>query len=162
MVTAGTELTVSRRDRLVALAALVMAAVNMRLAVTSVGPVLTELRAGLEMSSTTAGLLTSLPVVCFASVGLAAPRFARRFGTARVILGGLVLLAAGLALRPYAPGTPLFLLLSVVALAGIAVANVLLPSVVKERFPDQVGSDTGIYTVALNVGATVAAATTSR
>ncbi len=154
------QLTRPARDRLLALAALLLAAVNLRLAVTSVGPVLSEIRAGLQMSSTVAGLLTSLPVLCFASVGLAAPRLARRFGAARVIATGLVVLTVGLAVRPFAPGTALFLLLSVVALAGIAVVNVLLPMVVKDRFPTQVGSVTGLYSVALNVGATVAAAGT--
>lgn len=160
MVTAGQQLTKPTRDRLFAVAALLLAAVNLRLAVTSVGPVLTEIRAGLGMSSAVAGLLTSVPVLCFASIGMAAPRLARRFGAARVILVGLLVLTAGLAARPYAPGTALFLLLSVVALAGIAVVNVLLPMIVKERFPSQVGAMTGLYTVALNIGATVAAAGT--
>ncbi|WP_250032974.1 CynX/NimT family MFS transporter [Paractinoplanes maris] len=159
MVTASQDLT-KKSSRAVALVALLLAAVNLRLAVTSVGPVLDELRDGLGMSSTMAGLLTSVPVVCFAAVGLTAPRLARRFGSSRVILVGLVVLAAGLAVRPFAPGTALFLLLSLVALAGIAVVNVLLPSFVKDRFGDQVGSTTGLYTVALNVGATTAAATT--
>jgi CP family cyanate transporter-like MFS transporter len=144
----------------VALVAVLLAAVNLRLAVTSIGPVLTEIRSGLQMSATAAGLLTSVPVLCFASVGLAAPRLARRFGPARVIIVGLSVLAAGLALRPYVPGTALFLLFSVLALAGIAVVNVLLPMVVKQRFPTQVGAVTGLYTVALNVGATAAAAGT--
>jgi CP family cyanate transporter-like MFS transporter len=160
VVTAEEQLTSPVRRRLVALAALLLAAVNLRLAVTSVGPVLSEIRAGLGMSATVAGLLTSVPVLCFASVGLAAPRLARRFGAARVIIVGLAVLAAGLALRAYAPGTALFLLLSVVSLAGIAVVNVLLPMIVKERFPTQVGTITGLYTVALNIGATVAAAAT--
>jgi CP family cyanate transporter-like MFS transporter len=155
------ERTVTRRQgRLLILVALLLAAVNLRLAVTSVGPVLTELRTGLGMSSTVAGLLTSVPVVCFAAIGLAAPRLARRFGAARVIFGGLALLTVGLAVRPYAGGSALFLLLSAVALAGIALVNVLLPSIVKDRFPDQVGTVTGLYTVALNVGATTAAAAT--
>jgi CP family cyanate transporter-like MFS transporter len=160
VVTTEEELTSTTRGRMLVLVALLLAAVNLRLAVTSIGPVLTEIRNGLGMSSTVAGLLTSVPAICFASFGLLAPRFARRFGAAPVILSGLVILAAGLAVRPYVPGTPLFLLLSVVALAGIAVVNVLLPSVVKEHFPTQVGTVTGYYTVALNVGATVAAATT--
>ncbi|WP_240670113.1 CynX/NimT family MFS transporter [Actinoplanes solisilvae] len=158
MVTAEQALTSKRR--MTALVALLLAAVNLRLAVTSVGPVLDEIRDGLGMSSTVAGLLTSVPVICFAAVGLTAPRLAARFGASRVILAGLAVLAAGLAVRPYAPGTVLFLLLSLVALAGIAVVNVLLPSVVKDRFPDRVGATTGLYSVALNVGATTAAAAT--
>ena len=164
MVTAEEDLTRPRPARtravVVAVAALLLAAVNLRLAVTSVGPVLSEIRSGLGMSSTVAGLLTSIPAFCFAVLGLAAPRLARRFGPARVIIVGLAVLAAGLALRAYAPNTPLFLLLSVVSLAGIAVVNVVLPMIVKEYFPTQVGTMTGLYTVALNLGATLAAAVT--
>jgi len=160
VVTTGQQLSDPTRNRLIALVALLLAAVNLRLAVTSVGPVLSEIRSGLGMSSTVAGLLTSIPAVCFAALGLAAPRLARRFGPARVIMAGLLVLAAGLALRPYAPGSALFLLLSVVSLAGIAVVNVLLPMIVKQHFPTQVGTMTGLYTVALNLGATGAAAAT--
>ena len=150
----------ARTGGLFALTALLLAAVNLRLAVTSIGPVLTEIRDGLGMSATVAGLLTSVPVLCFASIGLAAPRLAARFGPSRVILGGLVLLAAGLATRSFADGPAVFLLLSAVALAGIALVNVLLPSIVKDRFPDSVGTVTGLYSVALNIGATTAAAAT--
>jgi CP family cyanate transporter-like MFS transporter len=144
----------------VAVVALLLAAVNLRLAVTSVGPVLAEIRAGLGMSATVAGLLTSVPVVCFATVGFAAPRLARRFGAVTVIAAGLVLLTAGLAVRSFASGTAVFVLLSGVALAGIAVVNVLLPVIVKDFFPGRIGTMTGLYSVALNVGATAAAATT--
>jgi CP family cyanate transporter-like MFS transporter len=150
----------TRTGGLLALTALLLAAVNLRLAVTSIGPVLTEIRAGLGMSATVAGLLTSVPVLCFASIGLAAPRLAQRLGAARVILIGLALLTAGLAIRPYTGGSVLFLLFSAIALAGIAVVNVLLPSIVKDRFPDRVGTVTGLYSVALNIGATTAAAAT--
>jgi CP family cyanate transporter-like MFS transporter len=149
-----------RGGGLFALTALVLAALNLRLAVTSVGPVLAEIRAGLGMSAAVAGLLTSLPVVCFAVFGFAAPRLARRFGTAAVVAAGLSLLTLGLVIRAYVPGTALFVLLSGVAMAGIAVVNVLMPVVVKERFPGHVGTVTGVYTVALNLGATTAAAAT--
>ncbi|BCJ42103.1 MFS transporter [Actinoplanes ianthinogenes] len=152
--------TRSRHGRVFTLVALVLAAVNLRLAVTSVGPVLTEIRDGLGMSSTVAGLLTSVPVVCFASIGLLAPRLARRLGAARVIVIGLLLLTAGLAARPFATDSVTFLLLSAVSLAGIALVNVLLPSIVKDHFPTQVGTVTGVYSVALNLGATAAAAAT--
>ncbi|RBM24372.1 MFS transporter, partial [Streptomyces sp. PT12] len=73
---------------------------------------------------------------------------------------GLAALATGLALRPVAGGTAAFIALTGLALAGIAVANVLLPVVVKQRFPDRVGAMTGLYSMALNVGASSAAAAT--
>jgi CP family cyanate transporter-like MFS transporter len=148
------------RTRLIAVVAVLLAAFNLRLAVTSVGPVLNEIRGALGMSDTVAGLLTSVPVLCFAVFGLAAPRLARRAGAARVIVTGLALLTVGLIVRPYVPDTALFLLFSVVALAGIAVVNVLLPVIVKEQFPDRVGAMTGFYSVSLNAGASIAAAAT--
>lgn len=147
-------------SRRLALAGLVLAAVNLRPAVTSLGPVLEEARAELHMSATTAGLLTSVPAVCFALVGFTAPRLARRYGPDGVIATGVVALVAGLALRPLIASTTVFVALSAVALAGIAVMNVLLPVVVKQRFPLRVGAMTGLYSMALNLGASSAAAVT--
>jgi CP family cyanate transporter-like MFS transporter len=149
-----------RTGRLAALLALVLAAGNLRLAVTSIGPVLAEIRDGLGMSAAVAGLLTSVPVICFALVGLLAPRLARRLSPGIVITAGLMVLTAGLAVRPFTGSVAGFLALTVVALAGIAVVNVLLPMVVKAWFPDRVGAVTGLYTLALNLGATIAAAAT--
>ncbi|GAA4624441.1 CynX/NimT family MFS transporter [Actinoallomurus vinaceus] len=146
--------------RHLAAAALVLAALNLRPAVTSVGPVLEEMRAALGMSATVAGLLTSLPALCFALVGFAAPRLARRHGADGVIAIGALVMTVGLATRAFAPDAPAFVALSAVALAGIALTNVLLPVVVKQRFPDRVGAMTGLYSMALNVGASTAAAVT--
>ncbi|MBW8483115.1 MFS transporter [Actinomadura parmotrematis] len=143
-----------------AAAALVLAALNLRPAVTSLGPVLEEVRADLGMSGAVAGLLASLPALCFALVGFTAPRLARRLGPDRVVAGGLVVVAAGLALRPLAGNAAAFVALSAVALGGIALTNVLLPVVVKQRFPDRVGPMTGLYSMALNIGASSAAGLT--
>ncbi|RFU83996.1 MFS transporter [Streptomyces triticagri] len=146
--------------RRTALVALILAALNLRPAVTSVGPVLEEIRDGLDMSATVAGLLTSMPAVCFALVGFAAPRLARRFGHDAVVAAGALVIAAGLAARPFAADSAQFVALSALALAGIAVVNVLLPVVVKQRFPQRVGAMTGLYSMALNAGASTAAAVT--
>jgi MFS transporter, CP family, cyanate transporter len=136
-----------------------LAAVNLRPAVTSVGPVLEEARAGLGMSASYAGLLTSMPAICFALVGFATPWLAGR-GRDIVIAASMAAVAVGLAIRPLAANGALFVALSALALAGIAMANVLLPVVVKQRFPERVGTMTGLYSMALNVGASTAAATT--
>ncbi|MGY0055849.1 CynX/NimT family MFS transporter [Streptomyces sp. LZ34] len=146
--------------RILAVVALVSAAVNLRPAVTSLGPVLEEARDALGMNATVAGLLTSVPAVCFALVGFGAPRLARRYGSHGVIAAGLTAITTGLALRSFAADTVLFVTLSALALAGIAVVNVLLPVVVKQRFPDRVGAMTGLYAMALNLGASTAAAVT--
>ncbi|MBH5334202.1 MFS transporter [Streptomyces pactum] len=139
---------------------LVLAALNLRPAITSLGSLMEEVRDGLGMSGTVAGLLTSVPALCFAVFGLAAPRLARRWGPATVVCAGLVAITAGLAVRPLMGGTAAFLAVSALALAGIAVSNVLMPVIVKRWFPDRVGAMTGVYSMALSLGTAVAAAAT--
>ncbi|MFC9426953.1 CynX/NimT family MFS transporter [Streptomyces sp. NPDC056987] len=147
------------RTRLL-VAGLVLAALNLRPTITSLGALLEEVRDGLQMSGTLAGVLTSVPPLCFAAFGFAAPRLARRFGPGAVVLAGMVAITAGAALRPFAGGTAGFLAASAFALMGIAVSNVLMPVIVKRHFPDRVGTMTGLYSMALALGTATAAAVT--
>jgi len=140
--------------------AIVLAAVNLRTAVTSVGPLLDELERGVGLSSGLAGLLTTMPVLAFAGLGWVTPGLAARFGSRRVLSGALAMMTAGLVLRSVAGSAWLFLAMSVPALAGGAMGNVLLPSMVKRHFPGRVGPMTAAYTTALALGTTVAAAVT--
>ncbi|MFJ5139536.1 CynX/NimT family MFS transporter [Streptomyces sp. NPDC088707] len=139
---------------------LVLAALNLRPAITSLGALLEEVSAGLHMSGTVAGVLTSVPPLCFAVFGITAPRLARRFGPAAVVCAGMAAIFTGLILRPFAGGTVGFLAASALALMGIAVSNVLMPVIVKRYFPDRIGSMTGLYSMALALGTSVAAAAT--
>ncbi|MFF8509052.1 CynX/NimT family MFS transporter [Streptomyces sp. NPDC015492] len=139
---------------------LVLAALNLRPAITSLGALLEEVSADLHMSGTVAGVLTSVPPLCFAVFGITAPRLARRFGPAAVVCAGMAAIFAGLVLRPFAGGTAGFLAASALALMGIAVSNVLMPVIVKRYFPDRIGSMTGLYSMALALGTSVAAAAT--
>ncbi|MEW2625815.1 CynX/NimT family MFS transporter [Streptomyces sp. NPDC048106] len=139
---------------------IMLAAVNLRPAITSLGALLEEVRDGLGMSGSVAGLLTSVPPLCFAVFGVTAPRLARRFGPAAVVCGGMVAICAGLLIRPYAGGTAGFLAASALALMGIAVSNVLMPVIVKRWFPDRVGSMTGLYSMVLALGTSLPAAVT--
>lgn len=139
---------------------IVLAALNLRPAITSLGALLEEARVGLHMSGSVAGVLTSVPPLCFAIFGIAAPRLARRFGPGAVVCAGMAAIATGLLIRPFAGGTAGFLAASALALMGIAVSNVLMPVIVKRYFPDRVGSMTGLYSMALALGTSVAAAAT--
>ncbi|MEU1867939.1 CynX/NimT family MFS transporter [Streptomyces gardneri] len=139
---------------------LVLAALNLRPAITSLGALLEEVSAGLHMSGTVAGVLTSVPPLCFAVFGITAPRLARRFGPVAVVCAGMAAIFAGLAVRPFASGTAGFLAASALALMGIALSNVLMPVIVKRYFPDRVGTMTGLYSMALALGTSVAAAAT--
>lgn len=142
-------------------AGVVLAAFNFRTAVTSVGAILAELRTGLGMSETVAGLLTTLPVLAFAGLGAFAPRLARRFGPRLLLTGALVAMSAGLVARAYAPNTALFLLFSLFALAAGAIGNVAVPVIVKRYFPERIGVMTTLYSTTLAVGTAVAAAATA-
>ncbi|MBD3005945.1 MFS transporter [Streptomyces sp. 5-10] len=141
-------------------AGLMLAALNLRPAVTSLGPLLEEVRDDLGMSGTVAGVLTSVPAACFALFGLTAPRLARRWGPGAIVCAGLAAIATGLLLRPFAGGTVVFLAASALALAGIAVSNILMPVIVKRWFPDRVGAMTGLYSMGLSLGTAAAAAVT--
>ncbi len=137
--------------------AVLLAAVNLRTAVTSVGPLLDELQSGIGLGSTGAGVLTTLPVISFAVLGSLTPRLAHAVGEQRSLAGGLVLMTLGLALRATVTSPWQFLLLSVVALVGGAIGNVLLPVLVKRHFGGRVGTMTAVYTTGLAVGTTLAA-----
>jgi MFS transporter, CP family, cyanate transporter len=149
-----------RRQQVVLLIGLTVLAFNLRPTAVSVGPVLDEVRTDLSMGTTTAGVVTTLPVLTFAVFGAWAPRIGRRFGMHRVMLGSLVLTAVMLMLRSSVDSPALFILTTVPALAGMATANVLLPSLVKRHFPHRIGLVTAIYTTALSVGLTFASVLT--
>jgi CP family cyanate transporter-like MFS transporter len=138
------------------LVGIVVLAFNLRPAAVSVGPVLDEITRTLGMSGATAGLLTTLPVLAFASFGALAPELARRVGVHRITLVALVAVVLGLSVRSRTDNVWLFLLMSLVALSGMATANVLLPSLVRLHFPTRVGMVTSLYTTSLAIGLTSA------
>ncbi len=139
---------------------IVALAFNLRPAAVSVGPLLDEITTGLRMSPVSAGLLTSLPVVAFATVGALAPRLARIVGLHRVTLLSLACVTVGLAMRTRVDDSIAFLAWSFLALAGMATANVVMPSLVKLHFPHRIGSLTAIYTTAMAIGLTAASVIT--
>jgi len=139
--------------------AVVLTALNLRPAVTSVAPLLGDIRADLGTSATWAGLLTTLPTLCFAGAGLAAPALSARIGTSRTIAVGLVTLAVGLGVRSL-DGPYVVIGATLLACAGIALINVLIPVVIKGSFPTRVGLMTGIYTAALQGGGALGSAVT--
>ncbi|RLP80281.1 MFS transporter [Micromonospora sp. BL4] len=141
------------------LVGMLLVALNLRAAVTSLGALLDEVRDGLGLSGTTAGLVTTLPTIAFAGLGALTPWLVRRVAPARILVVAMLALVAGQVLRVATDSAWIFLLTSALALAGIAVANILLPMLVKQHFPHRTGLVTGAYTMALTAGTTVAAAT---
>ena len=153
--TSGLRLS-SRIQGLLLVLAIVLLAANLRPALTSVAPLIGQIRTDTGVSNGVAGLLTGLPLLAFAVLSPIAPRLARRFGMERVLLASLLVLAVGILLRSAGVVAALFLGTAILG-AAIAVGNVLLPSLVKREFPEHTGLMTSTYTTALAVSAAIAA-----
>lgn len=142
-----------------AVVAIVLAALNLRPAVVAISPLLGDIRADEDLSATAAGVLTTLPVLCFGLLAPVAPVLARRWGLERALLASLVALCAGFALR-LVPGVWALFAGTVVAGCAIGLGNVLLPALIKRDFADRIGLMTGLYSMALSGGAALAAGLT--
>ncbi|MDF2811773.1 MAG: hypothetical protein K0S56_2804, partial [Microvirga sp.] len=135
---------------------LLVAAFNLRPALTSLATVLSEIQGSLQINSFWAGILTTIPVLCFGVFGPLAPLLSARFGIEKAIFAMFVLLTAALGLRII--DSRLALLVSTLAGgAAIGVVGVLLPVIIRRDFSHRLGLMTGLYTMVLSVGGAVAA-----
>ncbi len=129
---------------------------NLRTAITSVGPLLGDIRVDLGIGGAVASILISLPLIAFALVSPLAPVIARRMGVERALGASLAVLAAAIVLRSIP--LPGLIWVGTAALGvAIAVMNVLLPALIKQDYPHQIGMMTGLYSVAQSALAALAA-----
>lgn len=121
---------------------------NLRGAITCVGPLLETIQTQLGLSGSAAGLLASLPLFAFGFVSPYAAVLARRIGIEQAIFVSLLLLLSGLALR-YVQN--IFCLYFGTALigSGIAISNVLLPGLLRRDFSQQLAMVTAVFTMVL-------------
>jgi CP family cyanate transporter-like MFS transporter len=138
-----------------AVLSVVAVAFNMRTAIGEIPPVLPDL----GLSSAGQSILATVPVVCFGLAALGTPALRARLGEERGLLAALGFLLVGVLVRAAWPGGGLFPG-TVLAGCAIAVMNVLVPSLIRRRFPGHVGLMTGVYSTALVVGGSLAAAAT--
>ena len=139
---------VRRAARLWLVAGILLIAANLRAPVTAVGPVMELLQQTFALSAGAAGLMLTLPLLCFALISPPAARLARSLGLERALLLALLLIAAGIVLR--STGSMAALLVGTCIIGcGIAGGNVLLPSLLKRDFPDQLTRMTAIYALTM-------------
>jgi MFS transporter, CP family, cyanate transporter len=122
---------------------------NLRPALTSVGPLLETIRTSLGLSDAAVGLLPTLPLLIFAGLSLFA-HYGEAFGIEKTLAWCLALIVAGIALRSEGSIVALFTGTAIFS-AGIAVANVLVPSLIKRDFADYVGGMTTAYVMMLTL-----------
>jgi CP family cyanate transporter-like MFS transporter len=137
------------RGRGVVLLGVLLVALNLRIAVASVSPILDLVRADVALSATQAGLLGTIPVVSFAVFGSLTPVLARRVGLEPLLVAAMLLSAVGEVVRSSTTSATGFLGWTLIALAGMGMGNVLLPPLVKRYFPDRIGPVTAAYSVTM-------------
>jgi cyanate transporter len=140
--------------RYAGVALIVLVALNLRPAVVAVGPLLTQIRADLDLSGAAAGALTTLPVLFFGSFGMVAPFLRRSPRGETLLVTSMSLLVVALLARAIPVQVALF---GGALLAGIAISigNIAVPSIIKRDHPQAITTVTAVYTVAITVGAAV-------
>lgn len=133
---------------------LIVVALNLRPAITSVGPIIQDIRSDTGVSNGVAGMLTTVPLLAFAILSPFAPKWGRKLGNERAIWVGLWILGVGIVIRPFASISFLFIGTVLVG-AGVAIINVLLPGIVKRRFPAKIGLMTGVYSMSMGLAASL-------
>lgn len=147
---------VSKTKKVLMFLGVIFIASNLRAPLTSVGPVVAEISQSLSLSNTAAGLITTIPLLAFAFLSSLVPKVSKKYGMELVLLGSLILLTIGLCIRPLGSIISLFLGAALVGVA-ITVGNVLMPAFIKTNFTNKVGTMMGIYSVAMNLTAALAA-----
>ena len=145
------------RGRVLAFVAIVLAAVNLRTAVTSLTPLLDQLEKVFNFGSTMTGVLGMMPTAAFALFGLSTPAMTRRIGLERTALLAMALATVGLLIRAGAGNVGMLLVGSGVALAGMGIGNVVVPPLVKRYFADRVGTMSTLYITVLQAGTMIPA-----
>lgn len=137
------------------IAGIVLIAFNLRPAITSLGPLVGMIQEDVGLAHWSAGLLMSLPLVVFAVMSPLVPKIAGRLTNEGTLLIGLTTLLIGISIRSIP--TPLFLFTGTLLVGlGISIGNVLLPAVVKERFPKKFGLMTSVYSTSMGLVASLA------
>lgn len=145
-----------KKTKIFLIIAIAMIAFNLRPPITAVGPLISEIRADTSLSNTALGMITTLPILAFGIISVFTPVFTRRFGTEGTLALALVVITGGTFLRVIPGSFPLFAG-TIILGVGIALGNVLLPGIVKKKFPEKAGLVTGIYSSMLGLGAALAA-----
>ncbi|MFT3756622.1 MAG: MFS transporter [Pseudoxanthomonas sp.] len=144
--------TDARNGRWLVLAGILLAAFNLRTAVTSLTPLLDVLGEAFGFGSMMTGVLGMAPTAAFAVAGVLTPALGHRIGLERTALLAMALAAAGLLARALVGGAGGLLATNTLALVGMGIGNVVLPPLVKRYFADRVGALSTAYITVLQLG----------
>jgi len=135
-------------------------ALNMRPAVTAIGPLYNVLLESLHISNTKMSFLTSIPVFCMGLFAPVAVPLQKKLGTKTAITLLIVLLALANGLRFLKESYGLLVVTSFLAGFAIALIGPMLNAYIKKKFPNRFTTVVGIYSFGIGTGATLSAALT--
>jgi MFS transporter, CP family, cyanate transporter len=147
-------------SRFLALAVLFLAGGCLRLTVLAIPPVVPMLHNDLHLGETGIGWLSSVPPMLFAIAAVPGSLLIARFGVIPAVIAGLLLNAAGSALRGAIPDAAALYFFSIVMAAGVSIMQPAMPPLVRTWFPKQIGFATAVYTTGLLIGEIIAASLT--
>jgi CP family cyanate transporter-like MFS transporter len=147
-------------NRILLIAGILLVATTLRAPFTIIAPLLEGLQKEYLLSATQVGLLITGPVLAFAAVSPFAAGLARRWGMERTLFGSLAVITAGVLVRAGGGVVALYVGTIIVG-TGIALGNVLLPSVLKRDFPTKVAALTALYVLTMGVAAAIGSALVS-
>ncbi|MBM7636323.1 CynX/NimT family MFS transporter [Streptococcus saliviloxodontae] len=133
---------------------IVLVGTVLRIPFTTIPTVLTDVAEGLSVPVSSLGILTSIPLIMFATCSSLAPKLAEKFGLEKLFTMVLLTMVVGSAMRVL--NLPLLYMGTMLLGAGIAMMNVLLPSIIQANQPDRVGPLTAIYTTSMGLASAIA------
>lgn len=136
--------------RILALVGIVLVAANLRTAVAALSPIVAEIGRDIPLDSVGIGVLGTLPPLCFAVFGLITPVLRRRLHLEALLALAIAAITLGHLFRGMAPDYLALALASTLTFAGMGVANVALPPLVKKYFPDRIGTLTSLYVTVMS------------
>lgn len=128
---------------------------GLRSPITAVSPVLSEIIALLHLDNLQGSLLTSIPLIVFASCSVLVSKVAVKANIHYSIIYSLIFLIMGLYFRVYG-NVPMLYIGSFLIGLGICIGNVTTPAYIKNRFPEKIGIMTGVFSAAMNLMAAFA------
>ena len=143
-------------------ALLVVLGLNLRPILSSVSPLLMDIRADTGMSFQSSAWLTSLPVICMGLVALLGVRVQARVGERYGVALGLTLILGACLWRFYGAHAPSLLATALLGGAGVALIQVLVPVLIKRQFPHRIALALGVYSASLMAGGGLAALVSPR
>ncbi|OEC01113.1 transporter [Lysinibacillus sphaericus] len=129
---------------------------TLRMPLTVVGPIISFIREDLGISNVLAGFLTTIPLLAFAIVSPFAPIVARKLGLELTLFLSTILLAGGIVLRSLGT-TGLLVFGTMIIGVAISFGNVLIPGLLKLKFPYHVGLLMAFFTMSMNLTAGIGA-----